>query len=373
MRNIHIIFLSLIIMLDIGCEPFANSFPDVSNAKMYRADNITTPSLNPSQLKVVTWNIRWGSGRLDWSFDSCGEDALADYDNVELIMEKIADTLNVMDADIVILQEIDIESKRSGFMDQVQYLLDNTNLNYGAFATRWQVDFIPSDGLGRVHDGNAILSKYEITSAERIKLSLRTDEPAIIKYAGSRRNILKALIPELSQDGKDFYVVNIHAAAFATDDTKKKHIDKFIETLADIDNNSDYFIAGGDLNSVPPGSAIDFCENDKCDGEVCDGDYENNAAYQASYFEHFEGEPDILVPLYNAYNSAIDLVDANLPSHYSHAPSTSFERHNIKYDRKLDYLFTNKNWVDGVSKTHQSSWEISDHMPVSGVVILGNR
>ena len=135
--------------------------------------------------------------------------------------------------------------------------------------------------------------------------------------------------------------------------------------------NGDYFVAGGDLNSVPPGSVTDFCESDKCDGVECDEDYENNEAYQGSYFEHFEGEPDILVPLYNSFNSAIDFADANLPSHFTHAPSTSYERNDIKYDRKLDYLFTNKNWVEGTTRTHQNAWQISDHTPVSGVVILG--
>ena len=199
---------------------------------MYKADNIVTPTSNPEQLKVVTWNIRWGCGRLPWFGDSCGEVALADYDSVEKIMEKIADSLNAMEADIVLLQEVDIESKRSGFMDQVQFLLDNTNLNYGAFATRWEVDFVFSNGLGRVHDGNAILSKYEITDAERIKLSLRTDLDTLVNYGYARRNIIKAKFPGLSQNGKDFYAVNTHATAFATDDTKQKHINKYLETKA---------------------------------------------------------------------------------------------------------------------------------------------
>ena len=373
MRSIQIIFTFIFITFQIGCDPFANSFPNTSDAKMYKADNIVNAAPNPSQLKIVTWNIRWGCGRLAWFGDSCGEVALADYESVELIMDKIADTLNAMDADIVLLQEVDIESKRSGFMDQVQFLLNNTNLNYGAFATRWEVDFIFSDGLGRVHDGNAILSKYEITDAERVKLSLRTDQSTLVKYGYARRNIIKAKFPELSQNGKDFYAVNTHATAFATDDTKQKHINKYLETLENIQNNGDYFVAGGDLNSVPPGSIIDFCESDKCDGIECDEDYENNDAYQGSYFGHFEGESDILVPLYNSYNAAINLADANLPPHFTHAPSTSFERNNIKYDRKLDYLFTNKNWVDGTSKTHQNAWQISDHTPVSSVVILGDR
>ena len=373
MSIIHIIFPLLIIMFNIGCEPFAKSYPSTSNPKMYEADEYVSPTSNQDQVKVVTWNIRFGAGRLPWFIDSCGEKALANYDSVEIIMQKIADTLNVMEADIVLLQEVDIESKRSGFMDQVQFLLNNTNLNYGAYASMMEVDFVFSDGLGRINTGNAILSKFELTEAKRIKLRLRTDQSTLVQYGYARRNILKAKIPELSQGTKDFYVVNIHATAFATDDTKKQHINKYLETLSDIQNNNDYFVTGGDLNSVPPGSVTDFCENDKCDGEECDGDYENNEAYQGSYFEHFEGEPDILVPLYNSYESAIDLTDANLPSHYSHAPSTSFKRNNIKYDRKLSYLFTNKTWVNGTARTHQSAWEISDHMPVSSMVMLGNR
>ncbi len=340
---------------------------------MYESDEYLSPASNPDQIKVVTWNIRWGCGRLPWFVDSCGEMALADYESVEEIMEKIADTLNSIDADIVLLQEVDIESKRSGFMDQMQYLLNNTNLNYGAYASMMDVDFVFSDGLGRINTGNAILSKFQLTEAERIKLRLRTDQSTLVQYGYARRNILKAKIPELSQGSKDFYAVNIHATAFATDDTKKQHINKYVEILSDIQNNNNYFVTGGDLNSVPPGSVIDFCESDKCDGENCDGDYENNEAYHGSYFEHFEGEPEILVPLYNSYDAAINLADANLPVHYSHAPSTSFERNNIKYDRKLSYLFTNKNWIIEKSITHQSAWEISDHMPISSVVMISNR
>ena len=158
---------------------------------MYESDEFLSPASNPDQIKVVTWNIRWGCGRLPWFVDSCGEMALADYESVEEIMEKIADTLNSIDADIVLLQEVDIESKRSGFMDQMQYLLNNTNLNYGAYASMMDVDFVFSDGLGRINTGNAILSKFQLTEAERIKLRLRTDQSTLVKYGYARRNILK--------------------------------------------------------------------------------------------------------------------------------------------------------------------------------------
>ena len=64
----------------------------------------------------------------------------------------------------------------------------------------------------------------------------------------------------MSQNGKDFYAVNVHATAFATDDTKQKHIDKYIEILNEINSSGDLFVSGGDLNSVPPGSEIDFAK-----------------------------------------------------------------------------------------------------------------
>ena len=362
----------ILLLITSGCEPFVKTFPDISDPIMYQADDISDSEYNGEPIKVVTWNMRFGSGRFEWFLDSCGDKALADYDSIEIIMEKIADTLNRMNADIVLLQEVDIESKRSAYLDQTQYLLDHTYLNYGAYASMSEVDFAPTDGLGRVNTGNAILSKFPITEAERIQLRLRTDQDALTKYFYAKRNIIKANIPALQQNGKKLFAVNIHATAFATDDTKLRHIEKYIEVLGKINDVGDHFVTGGDLNSVPPGSKIDFCEDDKCEGEECDGDYENNKAYEAAYFAHFEGEPDILVPLYNSYSSAIPLDSCNLPIHFSHAPSTNRDVNGnlVKHDRKLSYLFTNSSFVSGSGKTHQSAWNLSDHMPVSATLIL---
>ena len=56
-----------------------------------------------------------------------------------------------------------------------------------------------------------------------------------------------------------------------------------------------------------------------------------------------------------------------MPEHFTHAPSTSMldDTTVTKYDRKLDYLFTNGSWVSGSGFTHQEVWGLSDHMPVS--------
>lgn len=376
--------IPLLFILLIGCDPFVTEFSETENAVMYKASNIPGDSdvYDDGALKVVTWNIRFGSGRFPFFGDSCGDEVISENSDVKLIMQAIADTLNKIDADIVLLQEVDVSSKRTGYLDQVQYLLENTYLNYGCYASMWKADFIPTDGIGKINTGNAILSRYEITEAERVELRLRTDQDDLIQYFYLRRNILKAKIPSLAQSGKDFFAVDIHATAFATDDTKQQHLIKYSEVLSEIANNNGVFVSGGDLNSIPPNSTVDFCMLDKCDSEKYVDSEGSESEYhsidssagphkEGAFFDNFEGEPDILQPLYNNYSAAISHADGSTldSSNYTHAPSTSYERHDIKYDRKLDYLFTNGSWEDGSGYTHQEAWALSDHMPVSAIFI----
>ena len=98
-------------------------------------------------------------------------------------------------------------------------------MNYAAYASMWKAQVIPSDGIGRIDAGNVVMSKWEIEEAERIQLPLRTDQDALIQMFYLRRNVLKTKIDIPGQN--NFYAVNIHATAFATDDTKQRHIDKF--------------------------------------------------------------------------------------------------------------------------------------------------
>ena len=247
-----IIILSFLVLI-FSCDPFVNEFSDIGKASMYKASNLPDTLLvysSGAPIKVVTWNIRFGSGRFPFFGDSCGDEVIADNQLVDNNMRAIADKLNELDADIVLLQEVDISSKRTGYMDQVQYLLNNTSLNYGSYASMWEADFIPTDGIGKINTGNAILSKYELTEAERIQLRLRTDQDNLVQYFYLRRNILKVKIPSLSQDGKDFFAVDIHATAFATDDTKEQHINKYTEVLSSI-VAEDAIILGG-VKLLPP-------------------------------------------------------------------------------------------------------------------------
>ena len=361
-RTFHTLWFAGLVLL--SCEPLVTDFRDIEDAIPYEASSKTNIQNSPGSLLVMTWNVRFGAARIPWFGDSCGDRAIMTNSEVIAHLENIADYINSVQPDILLLQEVDVESKRSGYIDQVQWFLDNTSFNYGAYASMWQAQFIPSDGLGRVDVGNAILSRWEITDAERIQLPLRTDQDGLTQYFYLRRNILKTRI---DVPNRDFYAVCTHTTAFATDDTKQKHIEMFYETISSIDTNA-VFIAGGDLNSVPPEATTDYCMSDICSGESFHQAGDDPEHKEGSYFNNFTEEPLLLQSLYNEYYSAIEPESANSTGHFTHSPWNTESNNTTYWDRKLDYMFSSNSLSGGM--THQGANQLSDHAPVSAVLGL---
>jgi len=347
------------------------TYEDVESAIYYEDASQESAEFNDT-LKVMTWNIRFGAGRIPFFGDSCGDRVLMTEAETIKYLQAIANYIDTMviKPDILLLQEVDISSKRSAYVNQLQWLLNNTHFNYGAYASMWNAEIIPSDGLGKVDAGNAILSRWKITDAERIQLPLRTDQDALTQYFYLRRNILKAKI-NISGLDTTLYAVNIHATAFATDDTKQKHITKYKEVLDDIDLLDATFVTGGDFNSIPPGAdSTDFCYEDMCSGESFHAGANGGPHKEGSYFENFTEEPNLIKPFYQDYFPAIDTSIVNDAENFTHSPWNDDNQpyNDIYWDRKLDYLFTNftGGFVNGT--THKDAHKLSDHAPVSATL-----
>ena len=359
-------YAACLAVIFFSCRSLVTTYEDVESAIYYEDASQESAEFN-NTLKVMTWNIRFGAGRIPFFGDSCGERGLMNQAETEGYLNSIIAYINSTEPDILLLQEVDISSKRSAYVNQLQYILDRTHLNYGAYASMWNAEIVASDGLGKVDAGNAVLSRWKITDAERIKLPLRTDQDALTQYFYIRRNILKAKIniPELDTT---LYAVNIHATAFATDDTKQKHIDKYEEVLEDLDSQGFIFVTGGDLNSVPPGADItDFCMDDMCSDESFHTDVDGGPHREGSYFNNFVGEPDLVQPFYDSYYEAINLsVEAS--EHFTHSPWNIISDTTEYWDRKLDYLFTNYQEWSITGETHNNIAKISDHAPVSATL-----
>jgi endonuclease/exonuclease/phosphatase family metal-dependent hydrolase len=346
--------LSSLTLFVPGCDPFHTKFADEEEAEMYSARAISIPNV-PAELRVMTYNVKFGGGRIDFFFDCHGEQVLMNRSEVIENLQGVAALIKEIDPDVLFLQEVDILSKRSAYVDQVQWLLDNTELNFGAYASQWKADFVPSDGLGAVDSGNAILSKFPIRGAKRIALDLRTDQSSLERYFYLRRNILEADLDV----GAGIRLVGTHAEAYSQDGTKEQHVEKFRERM---NAAPGAVIGAGDLNTLPPNS-------DKVKGfddSVC-----TDEDYQA---DDYSEEGDYLVALYDRYESAIPLseYESDNSAHFSHTTDG-----NGFWNRKLDYIFTSLPVIAGSGTTHQGPtaggldpMRLSDHAPVSVEVQL---
>ncbi len=356
-RNIVILFLAFVAgVMFTNCEPLVTKFPGEQPAGRYESSVKTEAPENVNSILVMTWNIRFGAAQIPWFGDSCGERVILIREEVLKNLQAIADRINQLQPDIILMQEVDVESKRSAYIDQVQWLLENTHLNYGAYASMWEAQYVPSDGLGRINTGNAILSRWEISETTRIPLTLRDDQDALTRYFYLRRNILKVKTAVPNTEG--VYVLDVHTAAFSTDDTKKKHLETFKREIDKVADSGMPFVAGGDLNTLPPGSdSTNYCDETRCPDDPPDfcpdgADYSN--------------EVDWLVSLYTAYAFAVPLND------YAHDnPSFFTQAHGTAPNKKLDYLLTRSgSWVPGTHVTHQDAIPLSDHVPVTARLIL---
>lgn len=342
-----------------ACDPFNTGFDEVEGAILYRNPAAAPPAAPAGRLKVMTWNVKYGGARLRFFWECNGSRTLMTEAEVSGNLDGLAERIRRHDPDLVLLQEVDTwRSKRAAYVDEVAGLLARTGLGHAAYASQWKADFVPSDGLGPIDSGNAVLSRWPITAATRHALALKTDVSPLERYFYLRRNVLevRVAVPGVGEVA----VVDVHAEAFSSDGTKRKHLDRFKEILDALDAAGLPVVAGGDLNAIPPGSPLreGFPEDQGCTG----GRFEP---------DRYVGEETWLDALYAAY--APDVTPADFAA--DPGPWFTFvgdER--FPLNRKLDHLFTNGRWVAGSAMVLQDlgplppgqvpAWLLSDHVPV---------
>ena len=350
MRIVTVLFVFLISFS--SCDPF-NTILTEKDVDYYTASDVVKVSI-PDTLKVMTWNVKFGGGRIDFFFDCYGDRVVMTEEEVISNLEGLASKIKQYDPDIIFLQEIDMDSKRSAKVNQLQWLLDFTDLNYGVYASQWKADYVPSDGIGRINSGSAILTKWQLTDAVRITLPLMEEQNAIVRYFYLKRNILYAKL-----QNTDINLFTTHLSAYSHDGTKKKQLDILLDSIDRIEQKGEVFILGGDFNCLPP-------ETEKVNNFP-------DAACEAEEFsaDDYSEEIDWMTPFYK-YTPAISLDDYKLNNtkHFSH--TTNSPERGAFWSRKLDYIFTNGKIVEVSGQTHQNTiyggmntMNLSDHAPVS--------
>jgi endonuclease/exonuclease/phosphatase family metal-dependent hydrolase len=354
--------LLILLVLFSTCEPLVEKFDEETPCQYYQAEQLTAPPAVGDNLLVMTWNIRYGAGNVvGWFGDGCGDRVILAADEVLPNLEKIAEWINTIRPDIVLLQEIDVEAKRTAYIDQVQYLLDHTYLNYGVYASNWKAQYIPSDGLGRMDEGNAILAPWPLDDAIRFQLPLRNDQDGLTNYFYLRDNMIQA---RLNIPGVDsLYVACTHLTAYATDDTKQLQVEECTQRLLNLQRAGYRVVAGGDLNLIPSNATYtDFCIEETCEGEHFHGPNDNPYHREGA---NYTPELAWINPFFEQFQSSMTL-DQYIADEQAYF---SYSILNGPWDRALDYLFSNSAWAPGSHKARQDV-RSSDHCPVTAQWVI---
>jgi endonuclease/exonuclease/phosphatase family metal-dependent hydrolase len=327
----------------------------------------------PATLKVMAWNIKYGAGRIDFWFDLWGDRVQMSRDEVETNMAHIYALINEVDPDLLMTEEIEINSRRSAYVNMVTGILEHTSLNYAAYFPTWRAKYIPSEGLGRMDLGNALFSRYPIKSAQRIAQVDRSDQDPLTRYFYLHRAVGRVVVDV----GRDVAAMVVHTEAYDKDGTKGKQLVQ----IHDLMNREPLpFVVGGDFNALPPGTVKLSDFNDL------------NPREKGSDFEQPPYPSDEMVPFYQAFvpHVSLDRYGSSDESQRLFFTHSVIGRDKIGsqgepgfWTRQLDFLFVRApdGWVAGSTDNLQlpgrgagsggpgitsDPMDLSDHCPVLG-------
>lgn len=219
--------------------------------------------IQDSVLTFAIWNIGYGGlgAEADFFFDdegmlrSGGSMIYPSKDLTQKFTSGIENVIKDTESDFFMLQEVDVNSKRSYYMNQFDTIKTSLPKYAAFFAPNYNLPnvtlplFEPWYFYGKVYSGIATFSKYQPEEATRYQLPgsfawptriLQLDRCALLQ----RYNLY---------NGKQLILINIHNSAHDKDGSLKRQEMEFIRDLAVKEyEKGNYVVAGGDWNECPP-------------------------------------------------------------------------------------------------------------------------
>lgn len=210
--------------------------------------------LSSDTITCVIWNIGYCGLSEDMSFFyDGGEQTRTTKEKTEGNLAFIKDQLvKENEPHFFLLQEVDIASKRSYFINEFDAISKALDNHYSYFATNYQVDYVPvpvTEPLGKVHGGLATFARYKPGKAMRYAFPGNYSWP--MKLFMLDRCFLTIEYP--LENGNKLIVVNTHNSAYDDGSLKRKEMNFLKKYLLKEYAKGNYLIVGGDWNQSPPG------------------------------------------------------------------------------------------------------------------------
>ncbi len=267
-------FLALVLTLVGGFLIFATATTlQVKDEEDMKINGSVVDKVNADQtLKLLTWNVGYGAldEKQDCYWDGgkgvTGESKEVVEGNIKAINSKIQE----INPDAFFIQEIDINSKRSFNVNELQMLRDSNESNYSnSYACNFKAGFIPIplyNPFGKVEGGITTFSKYQLTDSKRIQL------PIPFKWPVSLLNLKRCLLVNRSPiegSDKELVMINLHLEAYDDGEGKAKQLKQLMDLMQEEYNKGNYVIAGGDFNQTFSNSNVNLEKYPKKNDWVC--------------------------------------------------------------------------------------------------------
>lgn len=219
---------------------------------------------------IVTWNIGFGAYSADYSFfmDGGQESRARSKEACEENVSAVIDRLQKLDADLMLVQEVDFDSTRSYHVNQRQMIESAFLDRSAAFAQNYDSSYLFYPIFrphGASRSGILTLSRAQIADALRRSLPI---EGGINKFFDLDRCYSVSRIPV--DDGKVLALYNLHLSAYTSDGSiATEQIARMAgEMRADFEAGN-YVIAGGDFNKDMWGDSAAYTGISGADASWC--------------------------------------------------------------------------------------------------------
>ncbi len=210
--------------------------------------------LKKDTFSLINWNIGYAGLGEDMDFFYDGGTGVRPISSLsEKYLKNVLDFIVSNDTvDFWLLQEVDVDAKRSYSVNQVDKVVEAKEGSYGVFARNYKCKFVPIpilEPMGNVEAGLMTFSAFEPKEAVRHAYPLIAAWPN--KLFLLDRCFLLNRYP--LENGNELVVINTHNSAYVYDSILRiEELQIIKEVMLEEYGKGNYVIAGGDWNQNPP-------------------------------------------------------------------------------------------------------------------------
>ncbi len=297
------------------------------------------PVLMKDTFSILIWNIGYAGLGSDMDFFYDGGEKMRttkkragkNFQNI------LTDLRKAPNPDFILLQEVDINSKRSFNKNQVEAIKTNMDPYNWFFAYNYRVNFVPiplGNPLGKVESGILSGSLYEPIRATRHSYKGNFPWPKDIFMLDRCFLSLEYLLPA----GDTLFIINTHNTAYDEGGIRQTQMHQLKDWIKKHDNGQNKLIIGGDWNQLPPEISLN----------------QFGTTPKIKIYEPKKIPPDFLPEGWKLVFDAATPTNRGLDTLY----------HDKSYKTIIDFFATSSGIEPIEVKTHSLDFISSDHQPV---------